>query len=310
MKVKLIWNIFICVFILSGCDTMNKIGKPLPNSENGTYNLRLRNQIMEVDPYSGARIKSLKLDGKDFLTDSTVNNFNWGSTFWLSPQSDWNWPPSAEINNKAYTVNINNDQLIMISPKDPKTGIVVKKLFSVNKKTDSFKLQYILSNLSDRPQKVAPWEVTRVHINGLAFFPYGKGDRRGGLAPFTSEKEGINWYQYRANQVPLKGDRQLYSDGAEGWLAAVNGDMILIKKFQDIPFEKNAPNEGEIEWYASPVVQGKSYVEIEHQGAYEELKPGESVEWQVEWFLRKLPSTIKREEGNSALVNYVRTVVD
>jgi len=309
MKVKSIKHIFISAFILSGCDTMNKINKPLPKLEHGLYNIRLNEQIMEVDPYSGGRIKSLKLDGKDFLTDSTVNNFNWGSTFWLSPQNDWSWPPSAEIDNKAYTAKVNNDQLIMISPKDPKTGIVVKKIFSANKITDSYKLQYILSNLSDRSQKVAPWEVTRVHINGLAFFPFGKGERRGGLIPYTTEKDGISWYQYRAHQVPAKGDRQLYSDGAEGWLAEVNGDMILIKKFRDIPFEKNAPNEGEIEWYASPVVQGKSYVEIEHQGAYEELKPGESVNWQVEWFLRKLPSNIKQEEGNSILVNYVRTIV-
>ena len=85
--------------------------------------------------------------------------------------------------------------------------------------------------------------------------------------------------------------------------------MILIKKFPAIPFEKIAPKEGEVEWYASPVALGKSYVEIEHQGAYEQIQPGESTSWQVEWFLRILPSNIKSSAENAELVNYVRQVI-
>ena len=309
MSLKLIFPLITSFFLVLGCNMGVRINKAFANQNKGIYLIQFGNRILAIDPSSGGRIASLKINDKDFLTDSTVNNFNWGSTFWISPQSDWDWPPSAEVDNKPYSIKIANKQVIMISPMDPTTGFVITKVFSVNRKHKSYLLNYIITNHSAKPQKFAPWEVTRVHINGLSFFPYGEGVRSGGLLPFTSEKDGISWFQYQSNDLPIKGDRQLYSDGAEGWLAHVTDRMILIKKFPAIPFEKIAPKEGEVEWYASPVALGKSYVEIEHQGAYEQIQPGESTSWQVEWFLRILPSNIKSSAENAELVNYVRQVI-
>lgn len=302
---------YICIIglVSAGCSSMHS-GRMVPPRQVGhLYTLSLDNQTLEIDPSKGGRINSLLHKGQDFLTDSTVNNLNWGSTLWFSPQSEWKWPPSPEIDSMAYTVRTDGEQIIMQSKPDPKTGMDVQKIFSADPIRKSFLLKYKITNRSKTSQKVAPWEVTRVKTGGLAFFPFGEGNRRGGLIPFTSESDGISWFQYHPGKLPLKGDRQLYSDGKEGWLAAVNDGLILIKKFADVPFEKNAPNEGEIEWYASPVTPGKSYVEIEHQGAYQELKPGASLEWRVEWFLRELPPSIKGEAGNKNLTEYVRQIV-
>ncbi len=306
MHLKLNAYIALLAIVLMGCRT-SKIVKP--EQQGHLYNIRIDNQILEIDPSKGGRINSLKLDGLDFLTDSTVNNLNWGSTLWFSPQSDWKWPPSPQIDSMGYTVRSENGKLIMQSKQDPKTGMDVLKVFSGNIKSRSYILEYTITNRSEKAQKVAPWEVTRVKTGGLAFFPFGEGDRRGGLIPFTTETDGISWFQYKEDKLPVKGDRQLYSDGKEGWLAKVNDGIILIKKFPDVPFEKNAPKEGEIEWYASPVVPGKSYVEIEHQGPYEELQSGQSLTWKVEWFLRELPPDIQAEAGNIKLAEYVRKIV-
>jgi hypothetical protein len=299
----------MAVLLLPGCITTQIAGNVSPEKKGHLYTISLGNQVLEIDPSKGGRINSLKIDGADFLTDSTVNNLNWGSTLWFSPQSNWKWPPSPQIDSMAYTVQAKEDKLILQSQLDPKTGMDVLKVFSGNSRTRSYTLKYTITNRSDKAQKVAPWEVTRVKTGGLAFFPFGDGDRRGGLIPFTTETDGISWFQYREDKLPLKGDRQLYSDGKEGWLAEINDGVILIKKFDDIPFYKNAPAEGEIEWYASPVVPGKSYVEIEHQGAYQELQPGQSLTWEVEWFLRKLPPSLKPEAGNATLAEYARKIV-
>lgn len=277
--------------------------------KGGCYSIRISDQILEIDPKTGGRITSLKMDGKDFLTDKTVNGFNWGSTFWNSPQSDWDWPPSSEIDNKPYTVKVQDNELIMISQRDPRTGLVVTKRFSGNKKKTSYDLKYTITNRSGKTQKVAPWEITRVPTKGIAFFPMGDGERRGGLLPLTKVEKGICWFTYEENKLPTKGDRQLYADGAEGWLAEINDRDILVKKFPDIPLNKNAPKEGEVELYASPVVPRKSYVEIEHQGAYEELEPGNSLTWEVTWYLRKLPHNIIPEAGNILLTSYARELV-
>ena len=273
------------------------------------YRIQLQNQTLEVNPAIGGRITSLKLDGKDFLTGKDVNDFNWGSSFWISPQSDWNWPPSAEIDNKPYSAKVEAGELIMVSQKDSATGLVVTKKISGDRISNSYSLKYIITNSSDSVRKAAPWEVTRVHTNGIAFFPMGNGERRGGLLPLLTEKDGVCWFTYKESMLPTKGDRQIYTDGAEGWLAEVNEHMILVKKFPNISLEKNAPKEGEVELYASPVAPGKSYVEIEHQGAYEELPPGASSTWEVTWYLRKLPTGIKAGAGSPSLTSYARKLV-
>ncbi|WP_018613438.1 DUF4380 domain-containing protein [Segetibacter koreensis] len=294
------------VIASSGQTTSNKAAI---KKKGELYRIKVQNQILEIDPSIGGRITSLQLDGKEFLTGKSVNDFNWGSTFWISPQSNWDWPPSAELDNKLYSAKIEANELIMVSQKDSQTGLVVTKKISGNSKGGSYTFKYLITNPTNKVQKVAPWEVTRVQTNGIAFFPLGNGERRGGLIPLTSVQDGICWFTYQKSKLPVKGDRQLYTDGAEGWLAEVNENVILVKKFPDIPLEKNAPKEGEIELFASPVEPGKSYVEIEHQGAYEELQPEASLIWIVTWYLRKLPAGIKPEAGNTSLLSYVRKLV-
>lgn len=266
----------------------------------------VKGQAMGIDPHTGGRITYLKIEGVNFLTDSVVNKENWGSTFWPSPQSDWHWPPPAEWDNKPYVVRGDGS---MVSPADPKTGLVVTKIFSADDKKGVYTLEYIIANHSDTVRKVSPWEVTRVHTNGFSFFPMGRDTLRGGLIPQTRIDNGICWYIYNQEKIPRRGDTQIYTDGSEGWFAQVNGDVILVKKFPDIPADAAAPQEGEVELYANKTTPGKSYVEIEHQGAYTELRPGQSFSWTMQWYLRRLPKEVVATPGNRKLVQYVRNLI-
>lgn len=309
MQLRFSTSILLAASFLMGCGTTKTAGtsSPIKETKRG-YTISLPNQEMEIDALSGAKVGSLSFEGQNFLTDSLVHKEYWGSSFWISPETVWDWSV-ADFDKKPYTSRIENGKIILTSPESVKTGLTITKVYSGNRKKNSFLIEYTITNGSAEAKNLAPWEVTRVHTDGIAFFPFGEGKRRGGLLPFTVEKEGVSWYKYRSQDVPIKGDRQLYSDGLEGWLAQVNGQILLIKKFPDIPFEKNGPEEGEVEWYASPVALGKSYVEVEHQGPYTKLQPGQSLTWQTEWFLRKLPANIKPEVGNAKLVEYVRKVV-
>ena len=284
--------------------------KALPVKKGSRFELgSLKGQSMEIDPHTGGRITYLTIDGTNFLTDSMVNSENWGSTFWPSPQSDWNWPPPAEWDNKPYTAQLEGNKIKMESPADPKTRLTVTKVFSADEKKGLYNLEYIITNHSGSVRKVAPWEVTRVHPNGFAFFPMGRDSLRGGLILQTRIDNGICWYTYDQEKIPKRGDSQIYTDGSEGWFAAVSGDVILIKKFPDIPVDAAAPKEGEVELYANKATPAKSYVEIEHQGAYTELQPGQSFSWTIQWFLRKLPADVTPSPGNPKLIEYVRNVI-
>ena len=103
--------------------------------------------------------------------------------------------------------------------------------------------------------------------------------------PFQSAY-GISWYQIDvANQ-----NRKVNADG-KGWLAYLNNNLLMVKKFQDLSPSQPAPEEAEIQVYVN---RGKTYVELESQGAYTELKAGESLSWTVKWYLtpcqKKAPS--------------------
>lgn len=303
------------ILISLGCSNQKINYRAVPQINNGLYTIKVNNLELEIDPGTGGRITSLRIDGKNFFTEKSVDSSNWGSTFWPSPQSAWNWPPPPVLDNKPYSVVVEDNVVKMVSGKDPEFGWIFTKEISGNKKEGSFDLKFTITNGSDSAQFVAPWVVSRVHTNGLTFFPIGEGERHGGLLPLIVEKDGILWFPFKQDELPKKGDRQLFVDGAEGWLAQVNDGVILIKKFPDIPLEKNAPDkagrfEGEIELFVSRFIPDRGgYVEIEHQGAYEALMPGASSTWEVIWLLRRLPDNIKTEVGNKDLVDYTRKLV-
>ena len=77
------------------------------------------------------------------------------------------------------------------------------------------------------------------------------------------------------------------ADG-KGWLAYLNNGLLLLKKFDDLSPTQPAPGEAEIQVYVN---RGKTYIELESQGAYTNLAPGESLTWTVRWQLEPYNGT-------------------
>jgi hypothetical protein len=295
----------LVVVVLSaiiGCRTQ----RAMPVNENGIYSIGIGNIILEVDPGTGGRITALRYEGKNFLTGKDAHPDYWGSTLWPSPQKDWGGITPAELDNEPYTVEVKNQVIKMVSRKDAKFGYVFTKEIFGDRVNNYFSIKYTITNRSDQDRNVAPWEVTRVHTNGLAFYPIGTGERRGNLAGFAEDKDGITWFHYQEDKIPANHNK-FFADGSEGWVAQLNDDLLFIKKFPAIAADKAAPSESEIEIYTNP---GKSYVEIEQQGAYEKLQPGASLTWEVRWFLKKIPVSINRDAGSPELVSYARKILN
>ncbi|WMJ71993.1 DUF4380 domain-containing protein [Cytophagaceae bacterium ABcell3] len=280
------------------------VEEDLPEEIN--YSLRMHNQSLDLDPEVGGRIASLTINGKNFLTGPEINEDNWGSTFWPAPQSAWGWPPSEQIDKDPYTFEKDGDVLRLTSKKDEQQGILLTKEFEASEADTSFIINYTMTNESGEDLSVAPWEISRVAPGGLTFYPTGEGEKRGDLVPLMKDTLGVTWFEYDVEKIPT-GVPKLLADGSEGWMAQVNGNYILVKKFKDISPEETAPEEGEIEIYANP---DRTYIEIEQQGAYETLAPDASTTWTVRWYLRELPDHISGESSNQALLDFVRNIVE
>jgi len=280
-------------------------GPVMPVQRNGRWALDLGDLSFEVDPQIGGHVTTFALATMNLLTGPDVNAENWGSTFWTSPQSVWNWPPPPQIDNQPYTVNASATALVLIGTTSPAIGVNVTKTFSLDRAEGAVRIEYRITNQSQMQVRLAPWEVTRVVNRGLTFFPTGTRSMvsAGGTLP-TTDSGGVTWFAYDA--AAILADSKLYADGAEGWLAHVAQGLVFIKRFVDVPANMQAPGEGDVELFTN---LAHTYIELENQGPYGPLAPQSSASWTVTWYLKRLPADIAATTGNAALVQFVRDTI-
>jgi hypothetical protein len=175
---------------------------------------------------------------------------------------------------------------------------------SANSADTSIIIDYCIKNEKTLAQKWAPWEITRVSNSGLTVFSKGSGTVTGDMAGRTQTVSGYVWYDQDATGG--EPGSKFFCDG-KGWLAhVVDGDMLFIKKFDDVAVGKAAPNEAEVEVYTSGNLP---YTELENQGTYTTIASKDSISWRVKWYARKLPASVKVSVGSVSLTNYIEAVL-
>ena len=242
------------------------------------YVVKTGDVAMTIDISKGGKIMSLKHKDQEVISQSRFPE-SFGSTFWTSPQKEWNWPPVPEYDKMAYTVEERTDKKLSIrSQVSERLKYRIGKTFATDDKAGAIIVTYTIKNEADETRQVAPWEITRVpNGDGIIFFDAPlDGITPAGLMAFA-EQDGAVWY--KTDEAPQ--NRKVNADG-RGWLAYSVGGLLLIKQFDDLNAEAPAPGEAEIQVYVN---RGNSYIELESQGAYTTLAPGEQLSWTVRWML-------------------------
>ena len=237
---------------------------------------------MTIYPTKGAKIMSLKYKNQEVISQQTAPE-SFGSTFWTSPQKEWNWPPVQEFDKGVYQVeDLPGGGFVMTSEVSPRLKYRIRKEFTVDEKDNAIVITYYIINESDETRQVAPWEITRVaNDGGVIFFDASlDGITPAGVLYFKSE-HGAVWY----HPDETGENRKINADG-KGWYAYCNNGLLLLKVFDDLPSGEiaggPAPGEAEIQVYVN---RGKTFIELEAQGAYTTLKPHEQLSWTVRWYL-------------------------
>jgi len=263
----------------------------LAQDNDGKYTLQNGERTMVIDAAKGGKILSLKYGERE-----VISQLRWpeafGSTFWTSPQKEWNWPPVPEYDKRPYTVEQKDGVLTLTSEVSERMKYRIRKAFAVDERDGAFVITYTIFNESDEARRVAPWEITRVqNEGGLIFFEAPvEGITPAGLMDFK-DAFGAAWYQ----TDETNGNRKVNADG-KGWLAYYNNGLLLVKQFDDLDASQPAPDEAEIQVYVN---RGKAHIELESQGAYTTLQPKESVNWTVRWYLQ--PSDLPVEPSEKLL---------
>jgi hypothetical protein len=259
----------------------------IKNNGDAKYTIQTGDRTMIIDS-NGGKILSFKYKDTEVLSQLRFPE-SFGSTFWTSPQKEWNWPPIPEYDKQPYTVEENGTSLVMKSNVSSRLGYRITKEFLPDTKNDAIIVNYTITNESGETRKVAPWEITRVQNgDGLIFFDADVAKITPANLMDFKEEYGAAWYQPDVTNQ----NRKINADG-KGWLAYATNGLLLVKKFQDIEPSQPAPNEAEIQVYVN---RGKSYIELESQGAYATLAPGEQLSWTVRWMLLPVKNGTKQAQ--------------
>jgi hypothetical protein len=258
---------------------------------------------IEVDPADGGRIVAFSLDGRSVVLPRDESPEAYGSSFWPSPQNDWGWPPPPALDKWEWTVALDGNALVLESRVDEKLGLSARQRIAADVARGAVDIAFTLVNHGSAPRRVAPWQNTRVRPGGITFYPSAEP-----TLPSSSLKlapvDGVVWFAHEP--ATMKESGKSFGDGAEGWLAHVDGDLVFVKVFPEVPREAQAPGEAEIELYTH---ESGRFVEMEQQGAYGEIAPGASSTWSVRWLVRRLPRDVTAQPRSARLVAFVRGLV-
>ncbi|MFH0756802.1 MAG: T9SS type A sorting domain-containing protein [Bacteroidota bacterium] len=301
----------VCLLLCMCCVTSIELSAQSvpPLQEGNLFSLEVGNLVFQVDSAHGAKVSSLTVDGSEFLVtpDLVSTDYLWGATLWPSPQGDWNWnnPNKLIWDHGEYTASILGDTMRFTGKEvsvDNGDRFYFVKNFRANASDTTISLHYAMINTTGKTIKKGLWELSRVPVGGMTFWPTGPGGTWGALAPATEEINGHTWY-YRESEdgTGLK----FFADGKDGWYAHVDDNYRLyIKTFEDVDQSAFATGEGEIELWVDP-----EYIELENQGVCVNIANQDTLEYAVTWYLRQLPSNIDVIPGNQALVDYVNWII-
>jgi hypothetical protein len=276
--------------------------------------LRMRRGPTEVEfaPSQGGRLTRLRHDGVDLvLPPGRVPGFH-GDTFWPSPQARFDWPPPPILDSGPYDVlDESPGSVTLRSGPDPDFGFQLEKRFDLA--PHSLTMEFILTNIWREPQDVAPWQVTRAPRDGLLVWATGEPFRDADRIRKQEEDPGC-WFVHEStarfaglrstaghSSIAVPGVptiSKLFAD-ARGWLAHAHHATLLLRVFPDLAIDQVAPRQGEVEMYFNPELD---YIELENQGAYVTLAPGQSLTYPVEWRFRRLDPDTPTDQLTAGLL--------
>jgi hypothetical protein len=288
-------------------------GPVTPTEASGVYTWSYGDVVFAVNAMVAGRVVTYTKGGVSILDATSPDPGNYGSSFFVSPQT-WNWPPPAAMDTAPYTATLEGATLVLTGPAIATPNVSIGKRFTVDATCDCVEIVYSIKNESAGPLSVAPWEVTRVDGGGLTFFPAPAAVHKteGAMVVTYDATNQITWFDHAAQATDAT-LQKIYQDGTT-WVAHAQapsqGSLLLVKTFEDIPASAQVPNppriEGQIEIYTNgnDDPPGAAYVEVENQGAYVELAAGASLTYPVKWYLRTIPSTVTVASGDMTLYTF------
>jgi hypothetical protein len=245
-----------------------------------------------------------------------------GTTEWTScshPRFDW--PPPPILDSAPYDIITESAiRLTLRSKPDNDFGFQVEKRFDVSE--HGLAIEFSLTNIWSHPQVVAPWQVTRAPRTGVLAWASGQQFHDADRLQKQDEDPGC-WFLHSGSTAAFEGlevggdhssivvpavsaTSKLFTD-ARGWLAHAHHATLFLRIFPDLAPDQAAPRQAEVELYFNAE---RDYIELENQGAFVTLAPGQSLTYPVEWRFARLAAEVPTDRLTQQLLAAIHSHLD
>ena len=136
-----------------GCATLFAANQNIKELGESKYLIEVGDLSMVVNAATGGKILSFKYKDQEIISQLNRPE-QFGSTFWTSPQKEWNWPPVQEYDKRPYKAELKDDKLVLTSEVSSRLGFRIGKEFTVDAKRKAIVVTYSIKNESNQTKKV------------------------------------------------------------------------------------------------------------------------------------------------------------
>ena len=225
-----------------------------------------------------------------------------GAKLWVAPQSQWknhwgDWPPHFALDSAACRVE-KSAGITLYGPPDRTAGVRFTR--SVSLQGSSAEIAVVMTNVTDHPVTWGIWTITCIKPGGKVFLPFSgdevirAAEQKQAVAP-----ESCGWRRVgktlMLEQTKGKDGAKVFSAGDAGWMGAIVERQALFITFAADSVAKIPSGETAAEVYSCA-----NFVELEHVGRLETLRPGTQATLKERWHVFPAPPECLRVEQTAA----------
>lgn len=264
-----------------------------------------------IIPAVGGRMVHFSLDGENILFENAAAE---GKTMTTAQEQLWlggyqcdvgsqggSLPPHPGLLQGADTWKLKGDFSVQVcSPPDHDLGITIAKDFVLSPDTAELGVMQRMRNVSDKDVSYYLRDRTACKGGGFVFFPLNNKSRFKAGWSQRRQKDGKDFYdgekpdafQARAMDGVLVvlaagGVTQIGADNNAGWIAYVNGKILLVKYFPWFPKGNYTDGGNTVEVYID-----QRAVELSPLSPQTRLGPGDEYKFPEKWLMISLPKEI------------------
>jgi hypothetical protein len=258
--------------------------------------MRSRHAEVAVVPRLGRIMWFSRPGGKNVLWTQVVEPkagewANWGGDkLWPAPQSNWGWPPPADIDGAPHQAVIQGTMVELRSPVCRRFGVRFTRRMYLSPNRAEFTTVNYMDGQRDATQRLAVWQVAQVDNPDYAELPaqVGKSRFAKGVEAYEGTKLEMPWIEFRGDFARLyrqsAGVAKYGSDGPDGRVSSVRDGVRFTIRTELDPKAEYPDGNKALQVYLSQ--DPLKYVELELNSPLVDLPPYGQARLTTVWSLQ------------------------